>query len=88
MAAMNKLMLSCKKATELIEKKEVVGLSFIEKAQLKLHLSMCKVCASYGKHSKVVDHVLKTKAKSGLGTSSTPKMSDSAKAEILRKLGN
>ena len=80
-------MLSCKKATELIEKKEVVGLSFIEKSQLKLHLSMCKACASYGKHSKVVDHVLKVKAKFE-SDASTSKMSDSAKSDILRKLGN
>jgi hypothetical protein len=49
-------MYSCKKATEIIEKKSVIGLSFIESLNLKLHLSMCKACSNYKKQSKLIDY--------------------------------
>lgn len=48
-------MLSCKKATELVEKKSVVGLSLTEYLKLKLHLGMCKACNAYGKQSILMD---------------------------------
>lgn len=49
------LMLSCKKAAELIDKRSVVSLSMPERLQLSLHTRMCKVCSAYGKQSKVMD---------------------------------
>jgi hypothetical protein len=39
--------LSCLKATEFLEKKEVLGLSFMEEMQLRMHLSICKKCSIY-----------------------------------------
>ena len=50
---MNILMLSCKKATELLEKRSVVKLSIKEKIQLKMHTNMCKVCHAYENQSKI-----------------------------------
>ncbi len=50
-------MLSCKKATELIEKKLLVKLSFKEKMQLQLHKSMCSACTAYEKQSKKMDRL-------------------------------
>jgi hypothetical protein len=55
---MNYLMLSCKKATELIEKRSLVRLSFKEKVQLHLHKSMCDACTAYEKQSKKIDELL------------------------------
>lgn len=52
---MNVLLLSCIKATELIEKKLHFKLSVKESLQLKLHKSMCKACTSYEKHSILID---------------------------------
>ena len=51
-------MLSCKKATELIEKKSVLPLSLKEKIQLYMHKSMCDACTSYEKQSKKIDELL------------------------------
>lgn len=54
---MNWLVLSCRKATELIEKKLLVKLSFKEKMQLQLHKSMCSACTAYEKQSKKIDEL-------------------------------
>ena len=50
-------MLSCRKATELIEKKLLVKLSFKEDIQLQLHKSMCSACTAYEKQSKKMDEL-------------------------------
>lgn len=55
---MNYLMLSCKKATGLIEKKSVFGLSWKENIQLKVHTKMCDACSTYQKQSKEIDTLL------------------------------
>ncbi|MEO6188161.1 MAG: hypothetical protein ABIO82_00115 [Ginsengibacter sp.] len=54
---MNWMLLSCKKATELIEKKLLVKISFKEKIQLQLHKSMCSACSAYEKQSKKMDEL-------------------------------
>jgi len=48
-------LISCLKATELIEKKFYFKLSFSERLQLKVHKSMCKACALYGKQSAFIE---------------------------------
>lgn len=55
-----KLMLSCFKATELIEKSTVVRLSSIERFQLKIHLSVCDVCKQYKGQSELIDKAIAT----------------------------
>jgi UDP-2,3-diacylglucosamine pyrophosphatase LpxH len=55
---MNFLMLSCKKATELIETKSIFGLSWKENIQLKAHTKMCNACSIYQKQSKEIDTLL------------------------------
>ncbi len=57
---MNILFLSCFKATELVEKKLQVKLSFTEKLQLKLHLMMCDACSKYEKQSLILEKGIKT----------------------------
>tara|TARA_R110001592_G_scaffold157931_1_gene388835 strand:+ start:1639 stop:1887 length:249 start_codon:yes stop_codon:yes gene_type:complete len=56
-------MYSCKKATEMVEKKSVVGLSFSENLKLKLHLSICKACKTYQKQSELIDSFIVDKTK-------------------------
>ena len=56
---MNYLMLSCKKATELIEKKSIVGLSWKENIRLKVHTKMCDACTNYQTQSKEIDVMLR-----------------------------
>lgn len=48
-------MYSCKIATEMVEKKGVVGLTFGESIKLKLHLSICSACKTYKKQSELID---------------------------------
>ncbi len=55
---MNILMLSCQRATELIDKKSVVELSLKEKVMLRMHTSMCDACTAYQKQSKTLDKLL------------------------------
>ena len=52
---MHILFLSCLKATELIEKKFHVKLSFKEKLQLYMHKMMCDACSLYEKQSAVLE---------------------------------
>jgi hypothetical protein len=55
------LLLSCRKATLLIEKRMVTRLSLKESVQLKLHKSMCDACIAYEKHSRKIDELLSSK---------------------------
>ncbi len=52
---MNKLLLSCLRATELIEKKLHFKLSVREKLQLRMHKMMCNACSNYEKQSVLID---------------------------------
>ncbi|MBK8881369.1 MAG: hypothetical protein IPN67_03025 [Bacteroidales bacterium] len=51
---MNKMFLSCLKATELIEKKLLFKLSLSEKIRLKMHKMMCDACTLYEKQTKIL----------------------------------
>jgi len=54
----NKLMLSCKQATALIDKRSLTKLSFNEKVMLRVHTSMCEFCTAYQKQSVILDDIL------------------------------
>ncbi len=51
-------MMSCKKATEIIEKSKITKLSMLEVMGLRFHLSMCKDCSNYQKLSSQIDALL------------------------------
>lgn len=55
---MNILILSCLKATELIEKKLHFKLSYKEKLQLKVHKMMCDACRLYEKQSALLEKAI------------------------------
>ncbi len=58
------IFLSCQKATELVEKKQIAGLSCKEKLQLGMHKAMCGACKSYEKQSRYIDILLSGREKS------------------------
>ena len=75
--------ISCKHATYLVSKKEESRLTFLEKARLKFHLSICSFCRLFqeqthliGKHAKHAEeyHLLK--------------LSDVAKAKIKQRIND
>ncbi len=59
---MKKLMkiflLSCKKASELIDKRAVIKLNAKERVMLGMHIKVCSACAAYKKQSKIIDSLL------------------------------
>ncbi len=55
---MNFLILSCKKAAALIDKKSEVKLSLMENMQLAIHKTMCDACSAYEKQSILIDKAL------------------------------
>jgi hypothetical protein len=61
---MNLIMLSCRKATELIERRKYSPLDKIERIQLKMHLSMCRWCSNYNKQSRLIDRLISRVPKS------------------------
>ena len=61
MNLMNAMMLSCVKATELIEMKEYVPLSFMKNMQLYMHTAMCSGCRNYMKQSRLINELIEKK---------------------------
>ncbi|MGL4851941.1 MAG: hypothetical protein ACRC3Z_04765 [Phocaeicola sp.] len=57
--------LSCQKATYLLEKRNHTRLTVLEKWQLKLHLSICGYCAGYDKEARLIDEAIRKVAEEG-----------------------
>ena len=55
---MNAMMLSCIKATQLMEMKEGAPLGFIKTMQLHMHTAMCSGCRNYMKQSQLINQLL------------------------------
>ncbi len=58
------LMISCKRATELIEMSQEEKLAFKDRMRLKLHNFLCKVCDIYAQQSKKLSSILSRQAQS------------------------
>lgn len=82
MSTMNYIALSCKKATELVEKKQASKLSLIENIQLKLHLNMCKTCKEYESKSVFIESILEKMQQNKPNL----ELDHNIKAQILNKL--
>lgn len=81
---MSSMMLSCDKATILIEKKNDGELDLRERFLLKFHTSMCDACTNYQQHSELVHKALRKNINSETspGYSVLPHL----KASILKQL--
>lgn len=81
-------MLSCDKATTLMEKRLDVGLTMTERLKLRFHTSMCDACTNYQKQSQLIHEVLRKHISSGVGNLSIQEtVSKELKAQILRRIG-
>lgn len=80
---MHILVLSCLKATLLVEKQNSRPLSFMDKLQLSMHLKICSKCANYQKQSVLIESVLKSTSVT-ISSSSNFKLSDVAKIRIQK----
>ncbi len=58
---MNAMMLSCVKATELMEMKKNVPLGLLKTMQLHMHIAMCSGCRNYLKQSRLIDELIEKK---------------------------
>ena len=79
---MNLMVLSCLKATFLLEKREEEPLSIMEKFQLKLHLKICDKCANYSQQSHSINMALKQKAVLTKDNIASLKLSEPVKTRI------
>jgi hypothetical protein len=76
------LFISCEKATELIDKKSVAGLSIKEKLFLHFHLGVCDACITYQKQSKVLDDLLRKH----IGLKDETKVPQNANNDLKRRI--
>ncbi len=79
---MNAMMLSCVKATKLMEMKENVPLGLLKTMQLHMHTAMCSGCRNYMKQTKLINQLLNKMFNSTPATPGT----DELEAEIIKKL--
>ncbi len=79
---MHILFLSCRKATELIDKKLYFKLNFREKIQLAMHKTMCNACRRYEKQGLLIEHGIMTQTKDRTFTINTEEL----KKNIEKKL--
>lgn len=75
-------MITCKKATYLISKKEEGKLLFTEKIQLHLHLLMCSLCRLFEKQSLFIAK----NAEYQENEHSHEKLSEASKVKIIQLL--
>ncbi len=82
MNIMNAMMLSCVKATELMEMKEHVPLDFQKTIQLHMHTAMCSGCRNYMKQTKLINELLEKEFSAVPVTENT----DDLEAAIISKI--
>lgn len=58
MGPIKKIQYNCRKATMLIEKKLISGLSFREKIELRIHLATCSVCRTFEHQSGIINKMV------------------------------
>ncbi len=80
---MSFLLLSCLKATELIEKKFHFRLTLTEKMQLEMHKLMCKACSMYEVQSEIIEEGIKKHLNNKTsGDTDTEKLKEKIKVKL------
>lgn len=85
---MNYLMLSCKRAAGLIDKKSISGLTWKENIQLSMHTKMCDACSNYQKQSKIIDKAMESQIHSTDEAAISLLGNKELKEAILHSLGH
>lgn len=78
--------LTCKKATEMVEKEKVTHVTWSEKLKLKFHLSVCKVCQAYKTNSDLMDNFFEKENTTPNNVTTTE--NKALKSSILAKINN
>ncbi len=81
---MNAMMLSCIKATELMDMKEFETLSFINNLQLKMHTSLCSGCRDYMKQSKLINQLLNKSRSTSVVVENTKELEEPNTKKLTR----
>lgn len=84
MSYLNKIIYNCKKATFLIEKKQLDRLSFREEMELRIHLAGCGMCVLYNKQSRVINHMVQQLFQDSL--KNELKLDDAFKADLQARI--
>lgn len=84
---MHLAILSCKKATFLIEKSQVRRLSLLQRLQLKVHLKICDGCFNYQKQSLFIEGLLKSEP-ADFSNAAQFKLSEKTKSLIQKTIEN
>ncbi|MBL0126423.1 MAG: hypothetical protein IPP83_02965 [Flavobacteriales bacterium] len=61
MSLMNTLMLSCRKATELMERRTMEALGTLDRMQLWMHLRVCDGCRAFQKQNARIDEMMEVR---------------------------
>ncbi len=80
------MVLSCRKATELIDKKSVVPLSVTESIQLKVHKKICEACRVYESQGKKIDGILGAHLGEKQPGDTAPTLNPALKNKIIHSL--
>ena len=70
MKMMSRMMISCKQAGRLVERKLAGEISFKERLQLVFHIKMCQACRQYEKQSALIQKILDDMHKNPINTAS------------------
>ncbi len=80
------MLYTCKKATELLEKSRLVGLSPMEQISLRFHFAVCKPCRVYKQQSAIIEKSLDKLFSQKLSDQTAETLSPQAKERILKAL--
>jgi predicted anti-sigma-YlaC factor YlaD len=78
---MNIMMLSCIKATQLMELREHCPLTLPDKIQLRMHVAMCSGCRNYMKQTRLINELLRRNLETAAIVAT-----DDLEANIIRKI--
>jgi hypothetical protein len=84
MSYLKKIIYNCKKATFLIDKKEMGTISLREHIELRIHLIGCSFCRIYGKQSQAINKMVRELFQSAM--QSGTKLDDSFKKDLQEKI--
>ena len=79
---MNAMMLSCIKATQLMEMKQHAPLGLLKTMQLHMHTAMCSGCRNYMKQTHLINQLLQK----NFNTIPVIESTDELEAAIIAKL--
>ncbi|RKR82307.1 hypothetical protein BDD43_2483 [Mucilaginibacter gracilis] len=86
MNEIKKITYNCRKATFLIEKKQIGAISLREQLELRLHLAGCSVCKTFERQSILINRMVKQL----INDNQHPeiKLSDTVKKEMQNRIEN